>query len=534
MSAPAARAATPRLALAGAVALAACAGAATTPAAPAPTAAPARAALVAAIDSMMDDTTWTPARWGILVVVPRTGDTLYARHADKLFMPASNMKVITGASALATLGADYRWRTTLAAASGTFRDGTIDGDLLVQGTGDPTVSDRMQQGDALVPLRALADTLRARGVRRITGRVRAAGEAFGPDLWGYGWGWDDFDEPYSAAVSELLLNEGLARVVVRGGARPGDAPVMRVLPAAGAVRTDVAVTTATPGIVGGTTATRVTARWLPDARRYRLEGVVSVNDSAVLALAIRDPRQAYAAALVEALRARGITVRDDAADADAPSAPRRLCLGAGCDAPATLDTLATIWSAPLRDALPAMEKPSQNQLAELFFRSMGLARTTVGTPDSARAVVYRQLREWGVTPEREAAVRDGSGLSRHDYLTPRTLVRVLDAMARRPDFPVFRDALPIAGVDGTIASRMKGTPAQGNVRAKTGTVDKARALSGYVTSADGELLIFSLLCNNHTVPTREVDRVQDAIAARLASLRVAELGAPRAATAGGR
>ena len=118
-------------------------------------------------------------------------------------------------------------------------------------------------------------------------------------------------------------------------------------------------------------------------------------------------------------------------------------------------------------------------------------------------------------------IRDGSGLSRHDYLTPRTLVRVLDAITHLQDFRALYDALPIAGVDGTIASRMKGTPAQGNLHAKTGTIDKGRSLSGYVTTADGRLLIFSALCNNFMVPTKRVDAVTDALSTRLASLRLA-------------
>ena len=144
-------------------------------------------------------------------------------------------------------------------------------------------------------------------------------------------------------------------------------------------------------------------------------------------------------------------------------------------------------------------------------------------------MVAGQLRAWGLVPERDAVVRDGSGLSRHDYVTPEALVRILAAVQRDTAFRAFYDALPIAGVDGTIANRMKGTPAQGNVRAKTGFVDKARSLSGYVTTADGELLVFSLLCNNYTVPTREVERVQDAIATRLAGMRWRDVATDQAA-----
>jgi len=173
-------------------------------------------------------------------------------------------------------------------------------------------------------------------------------------------------------------------------------------------------------------------------------------------------------------------------------------------------------SPPLSAVLARMAKPSQNQIAEILFKTLALEKTGVGTADSARRIVERQLAAWGAQPD-GFAVRDGSGLSRHDYVTPETIVRVLDAMRRGPYFQVWYDALPIAGVDGTISDRMKGTPAANNVHAKTGTVDKARSLSGYVTTSAGRLIEFSFLCNNFTVPAREVERVQDAILVRLAS-----------------
>jgi D-alanyl-D-alanine carboxypeptidase/D-alanyl-D-alanine-endopeptidase (penicillin-binding protein 4) len=117
-------------------------------------------------------------------------------------------------------------------------------------------------------------------------------------------------------------------------------------------------------------------------------------------------------------------------------------------------------------------------------------------------------------------IRDGSGLSRYDYLAPEALVHVLDAMRHSPNFPLFYDALPIAGVDGTIRTRMRGTPAENNVHAKTGSVANARSLSGYVRTASGRTLIFSFLANNWTVPANDVTHVQDVIAARLAALQL--------------
>jgi D-alanyl-D-alanine carboxypeptidase/D-alanyl-D-alanine-endopeptidase (penicillin-binding protein 4) len=204
----------------------------------------------------------------------------------------------------------------------------------------------------------------------------------------------------------------------------------------------------------------------------------------------------------EALRAQGVVIDE------APT-----------DSSARLDSLGGMWSPPLRDVMPLFEKPSQNQIGEILFKSLALTKTGVGTADSAQQVVSRQLLAWGAQPD-GFVVRDGSGLSRHDYVSPRTIVTVLDAMRRSPDFRLFYDALPIAGVDGTIRNRMKGTPADGNIHAKTGTLDKARSLSGYVTTADGRMLLFSALANNYTVPTRRVDQVTDALGAWLAGLRL--------------
>ncbi len=510
-------------------ALAACAPAGGAPAtSPTPVAAAATppaalsplAALRQTADSLLGDTLFANARWGVMIVRPTTGDTLYSRDAGSLFMPASNQKLITGSTSLAVLGADFRWRTALV-ARGPVREGVLRGDLEIVGRGDPTVSDRMR-GDAMLPLLAMADSLAARGVKRITGRVVAAGDAFPDAPWGYGWAWDDFDEPYSAGIDELTFNEGFSRVVVRAGARPGDSAVVRVVPGREALPLRSEVVTVTPGVVGGSTPTRVRVRYDATGRRHVLEGVVSVVDSAVLTVAHRDPSGAYVAAFREALAARGITV-------DGTAASARVTKSIPMPAADATDTLVTVLSPTLREVLPAFEKPSQNQIGELLLKTMGLERAGVGTADSGRRVVERQLATWGIAAERDVVVRDGSGLSRHDYVSPRALIRVLDAMRRDSSFRTFYDALPVAGVDGTIASRMKGTPAAGNVHAKTGTLDKARALSGYVTTADGELLLFSILCNNYTVPTRQVDRVADALAAHMASLR---FGAARAAAGG--
>ena len=161
-------------------------------------------------------------------------------------------------------------------------------------------------------------------------------------------------------------------------------------------------------------------------------------------------------------------------------------------------------------------KPSQNQIGELLMKTIGLERAGFGTADSAIRIYRQQLLAWGIEPD-GFVLRDGSGLSPHDLLTPETIVRVLATMEKDPDFPIYYNAMPIAGVDGTIRNRMKGTLAQGNIHAKTGTLQHAISLSGFVTTVDGDRLIFSILCNNFTTRSSEVTAVGNAIGAALAS-----------------
>lgn len=489
-----------------AAALAGCApAAASVVPTPAPGSAPVLA-LRALADSLVAEPVWRNMHWGILIVDPTTGDTLYSRNAGKLFMPASNQKLLTGAVALARLGPEYHFTTDFHAvgpdgAPARVEGGVLMGDLVVVGSGDPTLSDHAR-GDAMLPLLEVADSLKARGITGIAGVIRAGGDALPGSPLGFGWAWDDLDAAYSAGVDELYFNEGFARVVVHGGARAGEAVRVRTTPTTSAPTVRVQATT-------DTARARRSLRLERDAtgEGLTLTGAIAAGDSAVLSMTQRDPRGAYLAALGEALGRRGVTVASAAVGTPAAwEAAER--------AP-----LFTMRSPTLREIMPLLQKPSQNQIAEILFRTLGREIAGVGTEDSARAVVERQLVAWGAQPN-GFAVRDGSGLSRHDYVTPETVIRVLAAMQRDTAFATFYHALPVAGVDGTISGRMKDTPAQGNVHAKTGFIDKARSLSGYVTTADSVTLLFSFLANNFTTTTREVERVQDAIAAHLAGMRL--------------
>ncbi len=401
-----------------------------------------KAGLRHAIDSMVAQPEFRNAHFGVLIVNPESSDTLYSRNAGKVFMPASNQKLLTSSVSLAQLGPDFRFRTTFA-TRGAVRDSVLDGDLIVIGRGDPTLSDRML-GTAQIGMQRIADSLAARGIRRVTGRLMPGGNAFPDSIYGYGWELDDIADS-GAPVDELFFNEGMVSV---------------------------------PAQIAG-------------------------RDS-VLQTGARNPNRSYLEALGAALTARGITftgITDSAADITAPPV-----------------TLFETFSVPLRDILPHFLKPSQNQIGEILLKTIGLERGGAGIADSGAAVVKRQLLAWGAEPD-GFRIYDGSGLSRHDLVSPETIVRLLAAAQREPWYQVFYDALPVAGVDGTLRSRMRNTLAAGNIHAKTGTIEYGRSLSGYVNDADGDRLIFSILCNNFTVSVDSVTRMQDAIGVMLATYR---------------
>jgi D-alanyl-D-alanine carboxypeptidase/D-alanyl-D-alanine-endopeptidase (penicillin-binding protein 4) len=445
------------------------------------------------------------------------GQVLYRRNAERLFMPASNQKILTGAVALARLGPDFRWRTPVL-ARGARRGDTLAGDLVVLGRFDPALSQHAAGGeDVLGALRPWADSVRARGIRVVDGRV-VVDASWSPDApLGDGWSWDDLQEDYSAAVGPAVFNEGFALVEVVPGAA-GEPARAALLPASTPLALVADVRTV-PAESAQTTRLRRTRALMSDT--VRVTGTIAAGRRPVrLDVALPDPARYFAAALGQVLAEGGIQVLGSGcgvpggctATGGVPATP-------GTQHPAP-DTVFVWQSAPLRDILPLFEKPSQNQIGEMLLRTLGTLRG-VPSQDSGRAVVQETLRGWGIGDDAYVYV-DGSGLSRYNYVSPEMVAQVLVTMARHAHFRVFYDALPIAGVDGTLETRMRGTAAAGNARAKTGSIANTRNVSGYVTTRDGERLVFVLLANHFTVPSAVPTRVQDRVIERLANFSRAE------------
>ena len=472
---------------------------------PAPAAHPAPPALVTLqhdIDAVLAQPQLARGSWGVLVKSLRTDETLYERNAGKLMMPASNMKIVTLAAAAETLGWDYRYETRLFAA-GAIDNGTLRGDLVVAGSGDPSLVAAEGMAD-----RVFADwagQLKQRGIRAISGRVIGDDNGVEEPALGMGWMWDDVPTEDSTGVGALQYNENALRVTVSPGPSAGDSAGVSLSVATSGLTIVNAVTTGAAG-----TATSIGMNRLPGSTTLTLRGAIAVGATpSSLAVSVDNPTQFYANALRAGLIANGIDVRGPAVDIDDVGA-----------APAARGMpVISYRSAPLSTLAVRLMKISQNLYAESFLKTLAASPGVVPTSAAGWKAAAAIFERWGV-PSGALIQRDGSGLTRYDFVTPEALVTILTHVDRDPRLKgPFEASLPIAGRDGTLSNRMKGTPAEGNARAKTGSMTAVRGTSGYVAAADGEPLVFSILVNSYDSPGSTITAAEDAIVVRLAQFR---------------
>ena len=450
------------------------------------------------IDAILDRPALAPAFWGVEVRSTRSGRILYARNAEKNFKPASTLKVVTTAAALDAFGPDARFRTTVETAGRLDDKGMIVGDIYLVGGGDPNLSGRFTQGRATVPFEQLASQMAAAGVRRVEGRVIGHEGLFAGDRRGEDWSRGDLVWCYGAEVSALSLNDNCVDVTAAPAEREGDPVVVAASPRSSYYRIVSSATTSARG-----TPAELRVERDPGGNLIRLSGTQPVGQKPWQgSIALEDPARYAATVFREVLAASGIVVTGDV---DTLSAPL----------PAARRTLATLESAPVSELIGTINKTSQNLHTEMMLRLLGARRGGVGTQESGREAVEEFLLRMGVRPE-TWQLQDASGLSRSDLVSPHEMVSLLAAMDRHPHAAVFRASLPIAGVDGTLDSRMKGTAAEGRVQAKTGTIRNVNALAGYATTRSGERLAFYAVVNHHTAEGSDAVAALDALAALLA------------------
>ena len=486
--------------LLGALTLAGAGGCASTPAAAPQANVRVVRALAADLDRIFNAPPTANALWGVQIKSLDSGRVLYQRNPSTLMMPASNMKIVTLAAAAETLGWDYRFKTTLE-TTGTIEDGVLKGPLIVRGTGDPTINSRNGRAAALFDEWAAA--LRAAGITRVHGGVTGDASAFDDRRLGQGWAWDYLEAGYAAPIGALEYNEDIATVTIRPGGKPGEAAALQLAPGTG-LGLLYHVVTGEPG-----SRTAITLERRTYDNYLDVSGSIASDSAPVTRdVAVITPAKFFAHSLLIALVDRGIAVGGIAADLseqppDVMPMPRRV--------------LHESLSPPLREIATTMMKVSQNLYAETLLKAIGAARGGTGSAAAGRQAAADVFTAWGIA-ENAYVHADGSGLSRYGYVTPATIVTLLERLHADPKHrDAFAATLPIAGKDGTISTRLRATRAEANATAKTGSISNVRALSGYVRTRDGELLAFSILANNFTAPAATINWMTDLAVESLAN-----------------
>ncbi|MDT7785659.1 MAG: hypothetical protein QOF58_4078 [Pseudonocardiales bacterium] len=448
-------------------------------------------ALTRDLDTILADSGLKGADVGITVRDANSGEVVYTRSGSKRSQVGSNLKVLTTTAALDLLGPDYKWKTELQ-SSGAQNGSTLSGDLVLRGTGDPTMS--------ALRYKALADTLKSKGVTTVSGSLVLDDTAFDAQPYGLGWAWDD--EPYSfnAETSALTLSPdakfsaGTVVVRVKPGAATGDPVQVSVEPANDQVQ--IRNTATTNGDAG------ITVEREHGTNVINVSGSTWVETTALST--VKDPTSVVGSVFQKALAENGIQVAGGVKRGKAPQ-------GAA--------VLASDTSMTLGQLMNPLLKNSNNMLAEVLVKSAGGSFTNG---------VNQLSRKWaglGVDPN-WVEIFDGSGMSRMDQMSPDDLVSILAKAKTKPWFGTWQSSLPVAGRDGTLVNRMKGTPAEGNLIAKTGSMSGVSALSGYVTTAAGRQLVFSLVQNN-VVLWVSPKTIEDKVAVRLASDGGAQVATPK-------
>jgi D-alanyl-D-alanine carboxypeptidase/D-alanyl-D-alanine-endopeptidase (penicillin-binding protein 4) len=432
--------------------------------------------------------------WGLLVVDAQSGKTLFERDADRFFLPASNMKLFSTALALAKLGPEYRFHTTVETHGAISETGKLNGDLILVGRGDANLSNRKfpyelkEEFDGAPDkvLAELADAVAAKGIKEISGDVVGDDSYFPRERYPSGWEIDDMVWEYGAAISALAVNDNVVTLTMVPGENAGD-PVAGSMPETPDFYLKNETITSAAGMKADLTLTRE-----PGAGVVVIKGTLPAR-SAVhkLQLAIEEPAQHATSLFKKLLEARGITIS---------GAARAVHESANLVAQRTL--IAEHVSLPLAADITLTNKISQNLHAELLLRSAARQMGAWQNDDDLVKFAGDFYAAAGIAPG-EIVQTDGSGLSEHDLVTPRAVVTLLRYARTQPWFDVYYASLPVSGMDGTLTERMKTPPTLGRIHAKTGSLDHVRTLSGYANTVDGRILIFSFLSNAQTGKNHE-------------------------------
>jgi len=444
------------------------------------------------IDSLLANKNLSHGLQGVVVKSLTTGKVLYERNADLNMVPASNMKLLVSATALDTLGPDFTCKTPVYAAGKIGPDGVLQGDLVIRGAGDPV----MESPDLV----DLAKQVKAKGISKVTGGVIVDDSMFDARRIGYAWSWDYLSDYYAAQSSPLNLDRNVVQVWVRPAKTVGEPAVVTTIPAAAYMTIESTATTGDAKSAKSLNIWRrlghgtivVTGSVALESNPTRFDGLITVDN----------PAPWVGAVFKDALIAQGVAVDGAVSSGKLPEGAVQV---------------AEHVSPPISRIVSLLNKPSDNLVAEVLLKLVGATVKGRGSIDSGAEVEREFFKRVGMDLD-AIVIADGSGLSRINYVSPRNLAALLTYMYGHKSGKAYIDSLPIAGVDGTLRNRMKGTAAQGKVCAKTGHIARVSSLSGYVDTKSGETLVFSIMMNHHSCTNSTADGVANSICVALAEM----------------
>ena len=446
-----------------------------------------------AIATILRSTPLQGARAGVIVSDLETGEIVFGKNADELLNPASNMKILTTAAALARLGPDFRYPTDVV-FGGPVENGVLQGNLYLRGKGDPSLSTER--------LYRIVRQLRNMGLKEVRGNLVADDTYFDSQYEGPGWEQDDSDRPYMAGVGALSLNLNAVEILVFPGEAAGEKARVVVEPASEYLVVENQVVTSAPGSRSRIDAT---SEALGNRQRIVVRGRIARSEDRIVTYRrISHPPLYTAHTFRQLLAEQGIAVKG------------RVVVG---ETPASLKPALTDWSEPLPLLVHRLNKWSQNHMAEMLLKTLGAE--TYGAPGTwfkgVSALESFLAEEVGI-PRGSMVLRNGSGLNDTNRASARQILQVLEwAWKKSTIAPELLTSLPIAGVDGTTRNRLVGTMGQGRVRAKTGTLQNVTALSGYATAPNGKTYAFAIIVNDYPGRLSQILPGVDAISAAVAS-----------------
>ena len=459
------------------------------------------------LDARLDRPPFNRQLWGV-AMVDQNGRLVYGRNADRLFIPASNTKLVVSAVASALLPPDWRVKTSV--YGGPIVGGVLVGNLLLYGRGDPTMDQRCYATDSTLAgvcdtdpfarLRQLADSLRSLGVQLIAGDVVGDGSYFEPTLVHPNWEQFDLNWWYAAPVSGLGFHDNSVDFTWQPGPAPGTPAVISMSPDLGDISFENRTVTVPPG-----GESDIGDRFFrhPGTLQIWAEGTVALdNPRRIESFALPDPNLYAARALRQALTDAGISV----AGTTRSTTDSTLYAGMRATAP-----LAEVSSRPLRDWIFPILNTSQNWFAEMLLKQLGRQFGRGGSWPEGLEVERRFLIDSVRIDSTQISLSDGSGLSSTNLLSPVAFTQILRFIRGHPRYATFASGLPQAGVTGSLRTRFVGTPLAGRVRGKTGSISRVNTLSGYIELARGRFLTFSVQANHHVQPGRAILGVIDSV-----------------------